>query len=81
MVKESILAGKSGNNTLPADVALFEHRKPSQAQSFKAAVLRPLSMDPGKSKETLKLISGEPSISDDTARASYDTAKNDTIAH
>ncbi|OBT82712.1 hypothetical protein VE02_08900 [Pseudogymnoascus sp. 03VT05] len=79
IVKESIMAGKSGNNSRPAEVALFEQRPPAEPQPSKATVSRPASMDPGKSKETLKLVSGEPSIKD-TARDTYDTA-NGQITH
>lgn len=43
------MAGKSGNNPLPANVALFEHKTPAQApaqvQQSKAAAPRPPSMD------------------------------------
>lgn len=74
------MAGKSGNNSRPADVALFEQRTPAEAQPSKATASRPPYMDPGKSKETLELVSGEPSIND-TARGSYGTAKNETISH
>ncbi|KFZ08268.1 hypothetical protein V502_09455 [Pseudogymnoascus sp. VKM F-4520 (FW-2644)] len=80
VVKESIMAGKSGSNSRPADVALFEQRTPAEAQPSKATVSRPPSMDPGKSKETLELVSGEPSIND-AARGSYGTANNETISH
>ncbi|KFZ16502.1 hypothetical protein V501_02183 [Pseudogymnoascus sp. VKM F-4519 (FW-2642)] len=79
VVKESIMAGKSGNNSRPADVALFEQRTPAGPQPSKATVSRPASMDPGKSKETLELVSGEPSIKD-TTRGTYDTA-NGPITH
>ncbi|OBT62271.1 hypothetical protein VE03_08562 [Pseudogymnoascus sp. 23342-1-I1] len=78
VIKESIMAGKSGNSSRPADVALFEQRTPAEAP-VKATVSRPASMDPGKSKETLELVSGERSIKD-TARGSYDTA-NEPITH
>jgi hypothetical protein len=73
------MAGKSGNNSRPADVALFEQRTPAGPQPSKATVSRPASMDPGKSKETLELVSGEPSIKD-TTRGTYDTA-NGPITH
>lgn len=66
------MAGKSGNNSRPAGVALFEQRTPAEPQPSKATVSRPASMDPGKSKETLELVSGEPSVKD-TARGTYDT--------
>lgn len=73
------MASKSGNNSRPTGVALFEQRTPVEAEPFKATASRPASMDPGKSKETLKLVSGEPS-SNDTAKGSFDTPKNETIS-
>ncbi|KAL5347687.1 hypothetical protein ACLOAV_007096 [Pseudogymnoascus australis] len=73
------MAGKSNNNSRSADVALFEQRTPPEAPPVKATVPRPASMDPGKSKETLKIVSGECSIKV-TATGSYNTA-NELVTH
>ncbi|KFY48671.1 hypothetical protein V495_01131 [Pseudogymnoascus sp. VKM F-4514 (FW-929)] len=80
VVKESIMAGKSGNNSRAAGAALFEQRTPAEAQISKASPSRPPSMDPGKSKETLKLVPGE-SSTDNTTMGNNGTAKTKTIPH
>ncbi|KFY07204.1 hypothetical protein V492_07359 [Pseudogymnoascus sp. VKM F-4246] len=79
VVKESIMASKSGNSSRSPDVAPFDQRTPAEAQPSKVSVSRPASMDPGKSKETLELVSGERSIKD-TDGGSYVTATK-PIAH
>ncbi|KFX87888.1 hypothetical protein O988_09237 [Pseudogymnoascus sp. VKM F-3808] len=80
VVKETIMAGKSGNNSRAAGAALFEQRTPAEAQPSKASPSRPPSMDPGKSKETLKLVPGK-SSTDNTTMGNNGTAKTETIPH
>lgn len=74
------MAGKSGNNSRAVGAALFEQRTPAEAQPSKASPSRPPSMDPGKSKETLKLVPGE-SSTDNTTMGNNGTAKTETIPH
>lgn len=80
MAKESILAGKSQSAHLPADLARFEVGKP-EAQSVKGVAPRPPSMDPGKSKETLELVPGEPSDTDVATRGGFDAAEDGVMTN